>query len=517
MKTTVNRTWSAPWPRWTARHAALVAIATSVGCNHSSTPARRDLDAGHRSPDAASPGNRGDAARPDRSRDGAVAYHVDGATPGNPTDASGDDPDPVVTAHDRDQLLALSPDTWPKAPADPTNHFADDPAAAALGERLFFDSSFSGKLLSADHDGSPSSLGHPGDTGKVACSSCHVKKSGFSDTRSFQLQISLGAGWGRRRAPSLLDVAHSPVIMWDGRRDSLYSQIFGPLESVVEMNSSRLYLAEQVFMRYAADYEKVFGSLPPLGDATRFPALSATVTGCAPMHPTEPSPTCDGPFHGMPGDKAEFDSMTAEDQTAVTRVAVNFGKAIGAFERKLTCGPGPFDAWIHGDGSALSRAAQRGAVLFVGKGGCVACHSGPFMSDEQFHNVGLAPQIVQQAFIDSDDHGAKTGVTALLSDPLNSKGSFSDGTDGRLPKAVTPAMDGAFRTPKLRCVASRPTFMHTGQLGTLERVVSFFDAGGNPPSYPGTNEIHALGLTEREQADLVAFLRGLGEASPDGG
>ncbi len=510
----------------TIRGRAVVAVSlaalSSLGACTSSSGAGRELDAGTRADvaprgtDGALPSGTGGAtSHPDGG--GAAGLARDAAPASSDAQAADPDPDPTLTDRERTLLLELSPDVLPKPAADPTNQFAGDAAAAALGEKLFFDPSFSGKLLSTDHDGSPGSLGHPGDTGKVACASCHVKDGGYSDTRSFQRQISLGAGWGRRRAPSLLDVAQSKLLMWDGRRDSLYGQIFGPVESVVEMNSSRLYLAEQLFMRYQADFEKIFGALPPLGDASRFPLLTADVTGCVPMHPTEPNPTCDGPFRGMPGDHAEFDSMTTADQAAVTRVAVNFGKAIGAFERRLTCGPGAFDAWIHGDRAALSRAAERGAALFVGKGGCVSCHSGPFLSDEQFHNVGLAPQIVQQAFIDSDDHGAKTGVAALLADPLNSAGPFSDGTDGRLPSAVTPAMDGAFRTPKLRCVASRPAFMHTGQLGTLERVVNFFDYGGDPALYPGTSEIHSLGLIPREKSDLVAFLRALGEPSPDGG
>jgi cytochrome c peroxidase len=201
----------------------------------------------------------------------------------------------------------------------------------------------------------------------------------------------------------------------------------------------------------------------------------------------------------------------------VTRVVVNFGKAVGAFERALSCGPGAFDAWLHGDPTALSRAAQRGAALFVGKGKCVSCHSGTFLSDEAFHNVGLAPQIVQQAFLDSNDHGAATGIAALLADPLNSTGQFSDGTDGRTPEAVTPALEGAFRTPKLRCVGSRPTFMHTGQIGTLETVVAFFDRGGDPTLYPGESEIRPLGLTPLEKSDLARFLEALSGSSPDGG
>jgi cytochrome c peroxidase len=298
--------------------------------------------------------------------------------------------------------------------------------------------------------------------------------------------------------------------MWDGRKDSLFSQIFGPLETVVEMNSSRLYMAEQLYREYQSDFEAVFGTMPPLDDTTQFPALAADVTGCIPPDRTSPPPTCDVPFHGIPGDGAEYDSMTTANQTAVTMVVANAGKAIGAYERLLSCGQSPFDGWVHGNATAISNSAQRGAVLFVGKAGCVSCHSGPFMSDQAFHNCGLVPAIVQQAFIDSDDQGQATGLPQLRASPLNSAGIYSDGTDGRIPPAVTPAMSGAFLTPMLRCVAMRPTFMHTGQIGTLADVVSFFVQGGDPGGgYPGTDELQHLDLSLQDQADLVAFLESL--------
>jgi cytochrome c peroxidase len=440
--------------------------------------------------------------------DGAVDVSV-------PADGSGDgsdgasDRDPVFSSDQWSALQGLSPDALPPSPADVSNRFADSVAAAAFGQRLFYDPSFSGPLLDTDNDGSPQTLGAAGQTGRVACAGCHVPKSGFSDTRSFQRQISLGAGWGRRRAPSLLDVGQAKLVMWDGRRDTLYDQVFGPLETVVEMNSSRLFMAEQIFSKYKADYEAVFSTMPALGDSTQFPPLGPSSTGCQPKNPTDPAPVCDGAFHGSPGDHAEFDGMSAANQVAVTTVVANAGKAIGAFERLLTCGASPFDAWMHGDPMALSRAAQRGAAVFVGDGGCVKCHSGPFMSDQLFHNVGLTPQTVQQAFIDSNDHGAATGIAAAQSDPLNSLGAFSDGTDGRLPATVAPNMEGAFRTPGLRCVNMRPTFMHTGQIGTLADVVAFFNQGGDAAGYPGTSEIHALGLTSLEESDLVAFLQSL--------
>ena len=48
-------------------------------------------------------------------------------------------------------------------------------------------------------------------------------------------------------------------------------------------------------------------------------------------------------------------------------------------------------AAIPGDATALSRAEQRGAAVFMGGGACVSCHAGPRLTDGQFHNVGLSP------------------------------------------------------------------------------------------------------------------------------
>ena len=76
-------------------------------------------------------------------------------------------------------------------------------------------------------------------------------------------------------------------------------------------------------------------------------------------------------------------------------------------------------------------------------------------------------------------------------------------------------MTGAFRTPVLRCVSLRPTFMHTGQIATLAAVVAFFNDGGGSTGYPGTSEIRALGLTSLEQSDLVAFLEALAGPGAD--
>ena len=423
--------------------------------------------------------------------------------------AATDDPNALTfTDEERATLSSLSPATLPSNPVDVTDRFGDVPAAAALGKKLFADPSFSGVLWEGDNDGSATALGKLGDTGKVACMGCHQPGAAFADDRSLGHSVSLAAGWTLRRSPSLYDVGQARLLMWDGRRDSLFSQVFGPIEARNEMNSSRLFVAEQVFARYRGEFEAIFGPLPPLDDAKRFPVLTPATTGC------QGAGTTPKECHGMPGDGAEYDGMTELDRDLVTGVVVDFGKAIAAYERTLHCGPGRFDAWVHGDTQALTLAEQRGAKLFLGKGGCVGCHGGPFFSDQKFHDVGLHATLVATTVLDADDQGAAVGLAAAIADPLGSKGKWSDGDDGRLPASVDPSMLGALRTPMLRCVAMRPSFMHTGQLHTLEDVVDFFARGGDAHGFAGKSELAPLALDDEEKRDLVSFLRSLDGATP---
>src|SRR5262249_25768450 len=95
--------------------------------------------------------------------------------------------DPGSAALTKDELDALaalatpSPDALPAPGPDKSNLLADDARAAALGQKLFFETAFSGKLEDGDDDGSPSTLGVRGQTGRVACAGCHVPAAGFVD------------------------------------------------------------------------------------------------------------------------------------------------------------------------------------------------------------------------------------------------------------------------------------------------------------------------------------------------
>jgi cytochrome c peroxidase len=398
-------------------------------------------------------------------------------------------------------------------PADVSNRYGDDPAAAKLGQKLYFDKRLSGQLLDPDNGELTGSLGPNGTPGLVACASCHVPKDGFVDTRSPGQQISLAAQWTARKAPMLLESGFASLFNWDGARDSMWRQTIGVMEGNHEFNSSRLFIAEQMFQLYRSDYEAIFGALPPLDDTARFPALTPQTTGCV----IDPSSTTEQYIcHGLAGDGAEYDGMTPDDQAAVTRIMVNAAKAIAAYQRQLRCGDSRFDAWIDGDDTALDASELRGAALFAGKAGCATCHTGPNLTDHQFHNVGLAPKHVAQAFVDDNDNGAGTGLAGLATDALNVKSAFSDGDDGRLPASIPATMAGAFRTPSLRCDATHPSFMHTAQLRTVADVIAFFNAGGDPAGpYPGQSELQPLGLSDDEQADLTAFLAALDGPGPD--
>src|SRR5450432_3894031 len=80
------------------------------------------------------------------------------------------DAPPLLSPQDVAAIHRLSP--LPAAPADLTNAYADNAGAAALGQMLFFDKSYSGALAVGD-DGTNNGLGMVGETGKVACASCH--------------------------------------------------------------------------------------------------------------------------------------------------------------------------------------------------------------------------------------------------------------------------------------------------------------------------------------------------------
>ncbi|MEZ4299826.1 MAG: cytochrome c peroxidase [Polyangiaceae bacterium] len=390
--------------------------------------------------------------------------------------ASGCGPSGAARAWSEEERRAIGRLEWTgDLPSDPTNRFAGDPRAAALGKRLFFDSALS-------------------RTGHVSCAGCHDPGRGFSDGR----EVSVGRSAGRRNAPSLLGAAYSPWLFRDGRKDSLWAQAMGPLEDPTEHALSRLDVVRRLASVYGPEYESTFGPLPVIDET--WPESARPV----PEDPSAP-------------ENAAWVALGPERQRQVNTAFANAGKAIAAWERLLVPGRAPFDEYARAvregrESSALSPAAVAGLRLFVGKAGCVSCHDGPRFTLDGFHNLGLPGR-------GEPDRGRSAGASLVLADPFNCTGAFSDAPDrcaelGFLDPAFAD-FEGAFRTPSLREVARTAPYMHAGQLATLADVVAFYD------TLPGQAEIghreatlRPLGLTETERAELVAFLESLTSDAP---
>lgn len=404
----------------------------------------------------------------------------------------------TFTSEEMDLLKAYQ---LPAVPPNPSNRVADDSSAAVLGKKFFFDTRFSGALGPANDGATNGSLGMAGTVGKVSCYSCHQLEVGGADRRSRPLATSLGANYGLRNSPTVINVAYSDVTqggwqLWDGRKDSLWAQALGPMEGPNEHAGTRLQYAHIVFDHYRAEYENAFNTtMPDLSDTVQFP------------------PT------GKPGQPA-FEGMTADNKKAVNRIYSNIGKAIEAFERRLVStnfDPSPFDKMLAGDESAMTPGAIRGARLFIGKAACNECHRGPMFSDGKFHNIGC-PQTGQN--VPSVDVGRTKGIGTVKGDLFNRSKEYSDMADeSHLVNLMEQAIDeGAFKTPSLRNVEKTAPYMHDGVYTTMWDVVAHYNFGGGTGTYSGKKEsaVSPLNLTDREMDDLVEFLRSLSDGAPLG-
>ncbi len=362
-------------------------------------------------------------------------------------------------------------------PPSPTNRYADDPHAAELGQRLFFD-----KRLSSN--------------GEIACASCHDPALGFADGE----QVFDGLAVGTRHSPSLWNVAYQRWFFWDGRADSLWAQAVQPFESALEMGGDRAALAHLVAndAKLRAAYERVFGSLL---DTAHLPAHA--------------KPVADDATHAA---NVAWLALDEIERRALNRFIANVGKSFEAYERKLVRRVAPFDRFVAGDASALDLSAQRGAQLFIGRANCRSCHGGPNFSDGEFHNIGVPPLDADAA----QDAARYAGIQRVLADPFNAASEYSDARTGEHvlhleTLRLTPQSFGEFRVPSLRNVALAPPYMHQGQYATLDLVLRYYSTleGATRVGHHQELTLKPLDLTEQERADLHAFLEALTGAPPE--
>ena len=353
----------------------------------------------------------------------------------------------VFTAEEVRQILKLSP--LPDIPPSPTNAVAGNPAAARLGQRLFFDA-----RLSAN--------------GEISCATCHNPAKGFSDGRA----LSVGLGATERHSMSLWNAAYQRWFFWDGRADSLWAQAVQPLLHPAEMGSSPEHLLAVLSddAGLKSEYEANFGRLP-----------------------------ADGMAGTPPADRllSNFGKALEAYERRIISTASPFDEFVAA----LRGGKAPDQA------ARMSESAQRGLKLFVGRGRCVLCHAGPNFSDGEFHNTGLPGISIDQGrFIGILDlRDDRFNGRGALSDDRSPE------TNIKLGYLVVKMNHlGEFKTPTLRNIAQTAPYMHAGRFATLRDVLDFYSELPGEPVYGHREETLVRGhFTEEEKTDLEAFLHTL--------
>ncbi len=301
--------------------------------------------------------------------------------------------------------------------------------------------------------------------GTRACASCHIPTHAFTDALPTRAAIqpaprqSVAADGAPppRRTPTLLNAALQPTLFADGRARALEQQIGLVLSNPDEMASS----IDTAVRRVAADsgYRAAFAR-----------AFGATPDGIV--------------------------------------TSLSLRAALAAYVRSLTALRSPFDRAVRGDTLAIDAAARRGFTVFMGKARCGTCHFAPLFNGTQPPDYRMTdPEII--------------GVPARPA----LRGAQLDADQGRGLIDQVDAHRFAFQVPTVRNAALTGPYMHNGVYRSLADVIAFYNAGGGRGigiDLPyQTLYDRPLGLTPREQRDLLAFLRALtdttGTVPPAGG
>ncbi len=357
------------------------------------------------------------------------------------------------------------------------NSYVSNKNAEALGHKLFFD-----KKLSANS--------------QISCATCHIPDQYFSDGQP----NGRGLGSLDRNTLTIVGAVYQTWMYWDGRRDSLWSQALVPLEAPKEMGNNRLSIARYLSAVYRQDYVDIFGYFPKLD----FKLL-----------PDGASPS------GNTNQKDAWEALSSDQKKNINDIFVNAGRAIAAYESKVTPAAGRFDDFVDALSSndrekaaeSLNLSEQRGLKLFISnKTQCLNCHSSPMFSNYGFHNIGTSKSLDNRT-----DFGRMLGIHNVVLNEFNCDSDYASSAnqdDCRHLKFGTHSnsnmLSGSFRVPGLRGLTRTAPYMHDGRFNNLAEVVRFY-VEPQPQLLGVPNERPAAGpISEQDIADLVAFLTSLG-------
>ncbi len=248
---------------------------------------------------------------------------------------------------------------------------------------------------------------------KMSCNSCHLLDKYGQDNLPFSPGHE--GKLGGRSSPSTYNAAVHIAQFWDGRAPSVEEQAKGPVLNPVEMG-----------MPDADFVIKVLKAIPGYTDAFKA---------------------------AFPG---EADPINYD----------NFGKAVGAFERKLLT-PAKWDTFLRGQKEALTSEEKKGFATFA-KVGCVTCHNGVGVGGMMYQKLGLV-----KAWPELKDNGR------------------ADVTKNESEKHY-------FKVPSLRNITETGPYLHDGSVTDLDGMVK------RMAEYQLGKE-----LTQEEVTSIVTFLKTL--------
>lgn len=264
----------------------------------------------------------------------------------------------------------------------------------------------------------------------VACASCHRPEHGFASPD--EKAVGIRGAVGKRNVPSIVNRAYGEVFLWDGSVGSLEEQALTPIGNPDELGGS----VESVVAAIRDDESYV----------QQF-ALA-------------------------------FSEDTTSTKTESIVTATRLAQALACFERTVIRGDSQVDRFRNSDYTALSKTARQGMWIFESRGGCWKCHSGPNLTDEEFHNTGVG-----------------------FGQP--------ERDEGRMVVTQDEANRHQIKTPSLRGVEHTAPYMHNGSFKTLREVVEFYNKGGAPDDPNLDKKVKPLKLTDEEVGFLVDFLKAL--------
>ncbi|SFO84436.1 cytochrome-c peroxidase [Tranquillimonas alkanivorans] len=379
---------------------------------------------------------------------------------------------------------------------------------AKLGQLLFYDPVLSGNR-------------------NISCATCHHPRFGTSDG----LPLGIGEGGTGLGPERTVDAANAPEERVPRNAPALFNlgaheftRLFA--DGRVEVDASR-----PSGMRTPMEDEMLAGFSGLLSAQTMFPVLSQDEMAGHYSENDVAQAARQGFITGPGGawDRlaqrvSDIDAYRQRFEAVYPDIAAgrpvdftDISNAIAAFMAwEWRSDDSPFDAHLRGDAS-LTGAALRGMELFYGDAGCGACHSGPFLTDHDFHAMGV-PQIGPGKAARFETHQRDVGRMRVT---------------GREEDAYR------FRTPSLRNVADTAPYGHTGAFSDLAAFVAHhadpagttfnLRAVGLPPgigdgadfelwSDPGERAAILAAVTtapvklsETDVADLVAFLETLSD------